>query len=136
MHDAFTQLLAITCVVTHFQGPFIAYVDKLTVCDYGNGTDYRHYLQVKITHFNPLKPFEPQIWNGNFTNPEEVNDNNKVRVRMDVRNNNQWKENAFIFNFPKDGCSNAKKHMPTDFLRFFSKGSRCAIPKVRPYTQE
>ncbi|XP_052129708.1 uncharacterized protein LOC113215648 [Frankliniella occidentalis] len=34
----------------------------------------------------------------------------KTRVVVDTRSNNQWKENAFIFNFPGGSCSAASQH--------------------------
>lgn len=53
---------------------------------------------------------------------------------MDLRSNNQWKQNAFIFNFPDKACHNLRFHIP-DLFRVAFRGTsvrgKCIVPPVR-----
>ncbi|XP_034232282.1 uncharacterized protein LOC117640127 isoform X2 [Thrips palmi] len=82
-------------------------------------------------HFNPVRPFDNQILSGNMTFRVDVMDNHWTFVDFAVRSNNQWKENAFIMNFPKTGCSSLRENVP-DFFRIIAKYSGASTDKAVP----
>ncbi len=53
---------------------------------------------------------------------------------MDLRSNNAWKENAFVFAFKEGACSTFKRHAPGAFNVFFGeamkKNNACIIEPV------
>ncbi|XP_052130795.1 uncharacterized protein LOC127751367 isoform X2 [Frankliniella occidentalis] len=62
-----------------------------------------------------------------------IDDSAWVRVNLDVRNNNQWKENAFIFDFKDKACSMISSHIPGFYHVVFDKDGKapkspCIIP--------
>ncbi|KAK3914354.1 Succinyl-diaminopimelate desuccinylase [Frankliniella fusca] len=61
--------------------------------------------------------------------------NCQMHIVLDVRSNNVWKENAFIFDFKDKACSVAQKNIPGFFKLFFGaivqkKGSCSVDPGV------
>ncbi|XP_026293312.1 uncharacterized protein LOC113217572 isoform X1 [Frankliniella occidentalis] len=117
-----------------FAGRYIAYGTKFYNCDQtqlptSDKPTWNWYLRF-THHFNPLKPEELQRFDGNVTGLEEVNDNCWTRVVVDARSNNQWKENAFVFNFPGGACSAAYQHTKCFQAltgKLLSKGKTCVL---------
>lgn len=46
-----------------------------------------------------------------------------MHVTLDKRNNNMWKPNAFVFHFPKGGCTVFRKIFPDTMRLFFGEQS-------------
>ncbi|XP_034238092.1 uncharacterized protein LOC117643358 [Thrips palmi] len=86
---------------------------------------------IRASHFNPARPYDLQTISGNLTFKEDMRDNYWSRVDLAVRSNNQWKENAFVFNFPKLGCTAIREHAP-DFFRVVAKYSGAPTDKAIP----
>ncbi|KAJ1519773.1 hypothetical protein ONE63_005029 [Megalurothrips usitatus] len=125
------------------QGPFIAYTDAFTQCNDG---EWNHRTQVFIqsTRFSPQRPLVLQKLSGNMTMTglsKPVDDSHWAYVRLDSRFNSEWKQNAFIFNFPSGACSALRDHIP-DFGRVvfgqeFMDHQPCKIPaKVHMFESE
>ncbi|XP_034231875.1 uncharacterized protein LOC117639920 isoform X2 [Thrips palmi] len=110
-----------------FAGPYIAFGHTFDVCPSEN----LHVLNIRASHFNPFRPFELQVLVGNATFREDMMDNFWSQVHMAVRSNNQWKENAFVFNFPNVGCSAIRDHVP-DLYRMLAKQSGASMDKTVP----
>lgn len=54
----------------------------------------------------------------------------QLKAVLDSRSNNQWKENAFVFNLPA-ACSAIREHIPDLFRVMFgglSKRGPCHVP--------
>lgn len=54
------------------------------------------------------------------------------KVVLDVRSNNQWKENAFVFSIP-GACSASREHIPDMFRVAFGvrhRTGKCTVPPV------
>ncbi|XP_052128231.1 uncharacterized protein LOC113211198 [Frankliniella occidentalis] len=107
-------------------GPWDVWIERFSMC-----SDDDKRVQMKFSHYNPNKKFEPQVWTGLMNVTHEFTDDWWANAILDVRNNNQWKENAFIFKFPKRGCSAARDYPPPDFYEYFSvKGTPCLVKQV------
>ena len=50
---------------------------------------------------------------------------------MAQRSNNEWKENALVFNFPNVGCTALREHIP-DLFRVAAKLSGAPMDKKMP----
>ncbi|XP_052133241.1 uncharacterized protein LOC127752323 [Frankliniella occidentalis] len=108
-----------------FAGPWNVWIERFTTC---SEDDKR--ISLKISHFNPSKKFENQVWNGFINFTEEMDDTWWSKGVLDVRSNNQWKENAFVFFFPKNGCSSAREILTEMFSKYFGKkGTPCRLVK-------
>ncbi|XP_052126203.1 uncharacterized protein LOC113215181 isoform X2 [Frankliniella occidentalis] len=103
--------------IKSFAGPWIVYADRFSVCE--NEGDWKWNL--RVTHFNPQKPNDLQLISGNLTVSRSVNDSSWARANLAVRNNNQWKQNAFIFEFKDKACSLVTVHIPGFYRTFFGK---------------
>ncbi|XP_034244362.1 uncharacterized protein LOC117647001 isoform X2 [Thrips palmi] len=118
-----------------FAGPFIAYGHSFSPCESDGGA----VIHIRATHFNPLRPYDLQLLTGNFTIKENIGDDSWSLVDMAVRSNNEWKENAFVFNFPKMGCSGMREQFP-NFYRIISKHTGApmdrAVPCVMSYPRD
>ncbi|KAJ1528379.1 hypothetical protein ONE63_006794 [Megalurothrips usitatus] len=53
-----------------------------------------------------------------------------MNIRLDSRSNNDWKANAFVFNFPSSACSSFYDNMP-DISRIVFGGLTKPTPCVR-----
>ncbi|XP_052122301.1 uncharacterized protein LOC127749182 [Frankliniella occidentalis] len=102
-------------------GPYIAYVERFYNCDPENRTlPWRWYL--RGSHFNPFKPKEFQRLTGNITLTNATFDDScSMKIILDLRSNNQWKENAFVFNFRKNACRVFKENNPTLYEVVYKK---------------
>ncbi|XP_034239136.1 uncharacterized protein LOC117644059 [Thrips palmi] len=115
--------------INSYAGKYIVYTDTFYMCDAENTWNWN----LKTTHWNPAKPNELQRitgWlNGTLTT---VTDANWVNILMDVRSNNQWKQNAFVFKFPNGACTTIKKQIPEFWNVIFklprSDKTPCSIP--------
>ncbi|XP_034252467.1 uncharacterized protein LOC117651944 isoform X2 [Thrips palmi] len=119
--------------INNFAGPYIVFGHRYDACQ-SEGT---FLLQGRISHFNPKRPYDLQSFFGNITLKEDFKDDYWASATMAVRSNNQWKENAFVFNFPRKGCSAVREQMP-DLYRLIAevsgaavadKAAPCVIPK-------
>ncbi|XP_034241228.1 uncharacterized protein LOC117645270 [Thrips palmi] len=113
-------------------GPYIAYGNRWDTCPSENVE-----LPVRLGHFNPLRPYDPQTLSGEVTYKEDFGDNYITSVTVAKRSNNQWKENFFVAKFTRMGCSAVRDNIPNLF-RIVVKynpgmGSKktCSIPAVR-----
>ncbi|XP_034246777.1 uncharacterized protein LOC117648375 [Thrips palmi] len=113
--------------INTFAGPYIAIIHKLDSCP----SDGTLQLNTRVSHFNPSRPYDLPIFTGNATLKEDLRDNYWSRADLAVRSNNQWKENAFIFNFPKQGCTAIREQVP-DFFRVLAKLSGASTDKGTP----
>ncbi|XP_052121116.1 uncharacterized protein LOC127748984 [Frankliniella occidentalis] len=114
--------------INSLAGPYTAYADRFYNCE--RKTAWAWYI--RATHFNPLKPNELQLLTGNMTSERPVDDKCWLKVYLDTRSNNQWKENAFIFEFRDKACNTLQVHTPGFYNVFFGKekkpkGAPCSI---------
>ncbi|XP_052121251.1 uncharacterized protein LOC113216434 [Frankliniella occidentalis] len=101
-------------------GPYITYAERFYMCEpHNRALPVRWHL--RTTHFKPLKPKELQLLTGNLTMTELFDDSFQVKMVLDVRSNNQWKENAFVVPFLRNGCSTTRDNVPNFFKAFSSK---------------
>ncbi|XP_034245818.1 uncharacterized protein LOC117647935 [Thrips palmi] len=110
--------------INTYAGPFIAYVHSATMCP--SDRTISHF--VRFSHFNPVRPFDLQKMWGNVTFNLNFTDNFWSRIDWALRANNQWKENFYIMDFPKTGCSALRDHIP-DLFRTLAKLSGAPTDK-------
>ncbi|XP_034243926.1 uncharacterized protein LOC117646808 [Thrips palmi] len=112
-------LLNLACgkTINTYAGPYIAYATRFDPCP----SDGTFAINLRPSHFHPAKPFERQTVSGNFTILTPFDDSYWVRGQMAVRSNNQWKENAFVFNYPTGACRVLRDHIP-DFFTMVARG--------------
>ncbi|XP_026287854.1 uncharacterized protein LOC113213116 isoform X2 [Frankliniella occidentalis] len=95
-------------------GPYTAFVERFYNCQPDN-RPLPWTWNLRVTHFNPYKPKE-------------------LQRLTDTRSNNQWKENAFVFNFIKNGCRALKDNAPGYYEQVLKKrevkGACCFKPGV------
>ncbi|XP_034231403.1 uncharacterized protein LOC117639643 [Thrips palmi] len=113
--------------INSFAGPYIVYVNTFEMCP----SDGTHTSHLRLSHFNPARPFSRQTLTGNVTLRKDFTDNYMIFVDLATRSNNQWKENAFIMNFPKVGCSTWREQVP-EFFHFFANISGASEDKNKP----
>ncbi|XP_034253668.1 uncharacterized protein LOC117652687 [Thrips palmi] len=104
--------------INTFAGPYISYTTRFDPCP----SDGTFAINLRPSHFHPARPFERQTVSGNFTILSPFDETYWLRVDMAGRSNNQWKENAFIFNFPRGACSTLRDHLP-DFFAMIAQGN-------------
>ncbi|XP_052124572.1 uncharacterized protein LOC127749637 isoform X2 [Frankliniella occidentalis] len=114
--------------INSFAGPYVAYADRFINCE----QQYAWRMYLRATHFNPQKPNELQLLNGNLTATKGFDDNCWAKVYLDIRNNNQWKENAFVFEFKDKACTTLRTNLPGPANIFFGKGNGERKPCVIP----
>ncbi|XP_052133640.1 uncharacterized protein LOC113217293 [Frankliniella occidentalis] len=103
-------------------GPYISYGERFYMCEEPNNRPLAWTWYLRATHFNPLKPNELQRLTGNLTIADVPFDNSLwAKVIADVRSNNQWKENAFIFRF-KGAYRSLKQNIPGFYERVLKRG--------------
>ncbi|XP_026285475.1 uncharacterized protein LOC113211339 [Frankliniella occidentalis] len=111
-------------------GPYIVHAERFYMCE-PNSSLLPWTLNLRGSHFNPYKPKELQLLTGNVTGVNgTLNDHGWMKIVMDIRANNQWKENAFVFNFQKSACRAAREHSP-NFWKHILKGEDrgpCILP--------
>ncbi|XP_034241720.1 uncharacterized protein LOC117645547 [Thrips palmi] len=112
--------------INTFAGPFIAFARSFGRCD----SQETYTLDLRPSHFNPFKPFDLQTVSGNLSFKKELDDNVWIRVSMALRANNEWKENAFNFNFPGNACSTIREQLPSLF-HLFAKATNSTPAKDR-----
>ncbi|XP_052128321.1 uncharacterized protein LOC113203124 isoform X1 [Frankliniella occidentalis] len=102
-------------------GPYIAYVERFYMCEPDNRPlPWRWVL--RATHFNPFKPKELQRVTGNLTfSSGLLDDSDWVKVIVDTRSNNQWKENAYVLKFNDHACRAIKVNIPGFYEQFLKK---------------
>ncbi|XP_052128318.1 uncharacterized protein LOC113205824 isoform X4 [Frankliniella occidentalis] len=102
-------------------GPYTAYGERFYMCEPDNRPlPWRWHF--RATHFNPYKPKELQRLTGNVTTTiGTFDDNCWMKVIVDARSNNQWKENAYIFNFRKNACRVLKENAPGFYEQVLKK---------------
>ncbi|XP_026283710.1 uncharacterized protein LOC113210098 isoform X1 [Frankliniella occidentalis] len=116
-------------IINSVIGPYIAYGERFYMCEPNNRLLPCRW-NIRASHFNPYKPKELQRLTGNVTSTVTVNDDCWAKVVVDVRSNNQWKENAFVFNFNDGACRVLKENIPA-FYKQVLKGKDeggCTIP--------
>ncbi|XP_026286009.1 uncharacterized protein LOC113211750 isoform X2 [Frankliniella occidentalis] len=127
---AFTLLVAVALmfpavihgkVINSVIGPYIAYGERFYMCEPDNRPlPWRWFL--RATHFNPLKPKELQRVTGNVTATSgTLDDSGWVKVIVDTRSNNQWKENAYVFKFNNRACQTVKVNAPGIYEQLLKK---------------
>ncbi|XP_052125623.1 uncharacterized protein LOC127749837 [Frankliniella occidentalis] len=104
--------------INSLMGPYIVYVERLYMCEPNLPSPW----YVRASHFNPHKPKDLQLLTGNATFSSTYDDSTWVKVIIDVRSNNQWKENAFVFNFKKNGCRAFRDNIPQIYKDVFKQG--------------
>ncbi|XP_034256769.1 uncharacterized protein LOC117654304 [Thrips palmi] len=104
--------------IQSFAGPYIAFSHLYNPCP----SQETFLIQAKISHFNPSRPYDLQTVFANMSLKEDFSDGYWASATMAVRSNNQWKENAIVFNFPRKGCSVIREHFP-DMYRFFAEAT-------------
>ncbi|XP_034251882.1 uncharacterized protein LOC117651715 [Thrips palmi] len=110
-----------------FAGPFIAYAHAWDLCP----SDGSIEMTLRSSHFNPLKPSERQTVSGNVSFKIDYTDQFWSHADLALRSNNQWKENAFLFQFRKMGCSGIRDQIP-DFFRVLAKHSGASMDRREP----
>ncbi|XP_026292137.2 uncharacterized protein LOC113216609 [Frankliniella occidentalis] len=114
-------------------GPYIVYADYFNNCEPNLPSTWF----LRATHFNPRKPKELQVLSGNWTVSFMFDANTWMKSVVDVRSNNQWKENAFVLNFKNNACRALKENAPEIYNQVFKqaedKGAHCAL---KPGTYE
>ncbi|XP_034240132.1 uncharacterized protein LOC117644630 [Thrips palmi] len=110
-----------------FAGPFIAFAHTIDPCP----SDGIAEVFIRPSHFNPIRPFEKQTLQGYMRSSYNVSDDLLAHVDMAIRSNNQWKDNAFVFNFPNSGCTALREHLP-DMYRIVAKYTGAPLDKKKP----
>ncbi|KAK3922671.1 Spermidine/putrescine import ATP-binding protein PotA [Frankliniella fusca] len=107
--------------INSFAGPYIAYADRIYMCD----PDRQHKMAwaLRTSHFNPRKPAELQLISGNLTLTLPLTDSLAGNATVDRWANNQWKENAFQGVFPNGACRHTRRNIPGFFELFFRPGN-------------
>ncbi|XP_026273425.2 uncharacterized protein LOC113203124 isoform X2 [Frankliniella occidentalis] len=102
-------------------GPFIAYAERFYMCETDNQPLlWRWFL--RATHFNPLRPKELQRLTGNVTATGGLlDDSDWLKIIVDTRSNNQWKENAYVFKFNDHACLTIKVNIPDFYEKLLKK---------------
>ncbi|XP_034231402.1 uncharacterized protein LOC117639642 [Thrips palmi] len=95
------------------RGPYIAYGVQPICCPSEN-----EQFSLRLSHFNPQRPYDPQMISGYLTFKEDFGDGYMTSVAIDKRSNNQWKENFFLMKFSNMGCSAMRNQIP-DLYRIF-----------------
>ncbi|XP_034236592.1 uncharacterized protein LOC117642467 [Thrips palmi] len=102
-------------------GPYICHFDRFGDCPgmLPGKHDTRH---IRLSHYNPRQPFLKQNMTGNITLVEDLYDADAcwTSVSLDLRSNNQWKNNYFVFNGSRVNCSGYRRHAP-DYFRVMFK---------------
>ncbi|XP_034248324.1 uncharacterized protein LOC117649548 [Thrips palmi] len=99
--------------INTFAGPYIAYGVQPICCPSEN-----EQFSLRLSHFNPQRPYDPQMISGYLTFKEDFGDGYMTSVAIDKRSNNQWKENFFLMKFSNMGCSAMRNQIP-DLYRIF-----------------
>ncbi|XP_034248437.1 uncharacterized protein LOC117649640 [Thrips palmi] len=128
-------ILLLTCNCNHgkplntFAGTYIAFTHSFATCP----SDGTFAMNLRCSHFNPAKPYEKQTLTGNYTLKEDLTDSMWARVTFAVWSNNEWKQNAFIINYPRRACTMVRELAP-DLFRIMApsqpqeKAAPCVIP--------
>ncbi|XP_034256765.1 uncharacterized protein LOC117654300 [Thrips palmi] len=126
--------------INSFAGPYIVFSHRYNPCQ-SQGVFVVH---ARISHFNPKRPYDLQTATGNITLKEDFKDGYWAAGTMAIRSNNQWKENAFVFNIPRKGCSVIRENIP-DLYRLFAevtggpvadRTAPCVLPKGTYFVPE
>ncbi|XP_052128315.1 uncharacterized protein LOC113205824 isoform X1 [Frankliniella occidentalis] len=117
-------------------GPYIAYGERFYMCEPDNRPlPWKWYL--RATHFNPYKPKELQRITGNVSGATGLfDDGSWLKVIVDARSNNQWKENAYVFNFKKNGCRVIKENIPGFYEQVLKKREVKGVCAFKPGVYE
>ncbi|XP_026274077.2 uncharacterized protein LOC113203540 isoform X2 [Frankliniella occidentalis] len=116
-------------LIPSFAGPFDVWIERIDPCD---EDDKR--VQLKCSHYNPNKKFEPQVWNGFVNLTRALDDTWWIRAPFSIRSNNQWKQNAIVLTAQRNGCSGARNVLPPDLRRFTTKrGTPCSFKEGVSY---
>ncbi|XP_052129917.1 uncharacterized protein LOC127751044 [Frankliniella occidentalis] len=113
-----------------FAGPFIIYISAVNDCKDVNSPIVTH--RTRFSHFNPRRPFDKQTLSGNITVPVPIDDTWWGSITLDIRSNNQWKSNAFIFNITQHFCSAMRKNVPGYFHAAFGLDPNSKAPCLIP----
>ncbi|XP_052130157.1 uncharacterized protein LOC127751120 isoform X1 [Frankliniella occidentalis] len=100
-------------------GPYIAYTEQFSLCDPDPNHPIAWKWYLRSTHFNPFKPKELQLVTGNITGLIDIGDDYGGVAILDIRSNNQWKENAFVFSYKKNVCRAIRDNIPGFTSVFF-----------------
>ncbi|XP_052121739.1 uncharacterized protein LOC113215340 isoform X1 [Frankliniella occidentalis] len=131
--------LALTCqkhidgkAINTLVGPYIGYVERFSNCEPPD-RQLAWRWQLRVSHFNPHRPKELQLLTGNVTGTKEPFDNNVwMKITMDVRSNNQWKENSFIFFFKKNSCQVVRDNIPDVYRVLFGSPDVKSVCSIKP----
>ncbi|XP_034250256.1 uncharacterized protein LOC117650765 [Thrips palmi] len=108
-------------------------VKRFLICSENDTSWGQNSSSLRFGHFNPAKPYAPQIVTGTFAVPFDLDDSFWISARIAKRANNQWKKNYFVLNrFPVGFCSTARSNIPDCFAKLFKPKSmtgHCSIPK-------
>ncbi|XP_052131207.1 uncharacterized protein LOC113209239 isoform X2 [Frankliniella occidentalis] len=103
------------------QGPYVTYGERFYTCEPDNRL-LPWTLRLRGSHFNPQKPKEAQLITGNVTAVNETFDDSCwIKVILDLRSNNQWKENNFVFSFRRNACHALRSNIPKFYEHIFKK---------------
>ncbi|XP_034240133.1 uncharacterized protein LOC117644631 [Thrips palmi] len=93
-------------------------------------------VHLRASHFRPARPYDLQVITSNLSLTRDVEDNFWLYLDLAVRNNNEWKENAFIVKFANIGCTTIRDQAPGIYGIIAKstgaptdKNKRCFIPK-------
>ncbi|XP_052122250.1 uncharacterized protein LOC127749169 [Frankliniella occidentalis] len=136
-------LLALVCqegnpgkVIHSVIGPYIAYSERFYMCE-PNSSLLPWTLNLRGSHFNPYKPKKLQLLTGNVTGVNVLLDKHGwTKIILDIRSNNQWKENAFVFNFNKKGACQVCKEQGPNFYKQIFKGEDKGACIIQPGVYE
>ncbi|XP_026287610.1 uncharacterized protein LOC113212946 [Frankliniella occidentalis] len=119
-------------VINSLIGPYITYGERFYTCEPVNPTlPWKWYI--RHSHFNPRKPKELQRLTGNVTGSTySYDDSCWGKAVVDVRSNNQWKENAFVFDFKNNPCRAFRENMPGIFNFLYKQGGVEGTCKFKP----
>ncbi|XP_026286954.2 uncharacterized protein LOC113212465 isoform X2 [Frankliniella occidentalis] len=122
--------------INSFLGPFLSYAERFYMCEPDNRQlPWTWYL--RASHYNPLKPNELQRLTGNVTIANEpLDDSCWIKIIVDTRSNNQWKENAIVCHFKKNAYRAIKENVPGFYERFFKRGDDKEARHFKPRVYE
>ncbi|XP_026285472.1 uncharacterized protein LOC113211336 [Frankliniella occidentalis] len=120
-------------------GPYKAVTERFLDFEHSESQNHSRPWRwhLRTTHFNPQKPKEIQLLNGNVTAVNRTFDDSlPAAVILDIRSNNQWKENAFVFRFRKRACTALRTNIPFFYDALFKKSEMKGVCSHGPGVYE
>ncbi|XP_034232897.1 uncharacterized protein LOC117640487 [Thrips palmi] len=92
-------------------GPYRCIYKRMYNCPIGeDGFEGATMYHIRPPRYNPFRPTDPQLLYGNITRTMPFNDTYWLKMSAAIWSNNQWKDNAIVYNYPEDACTLERKN--------------------------